>query len=186
VVNALALATLGHPVPVLLGAVVPDVPIAVLYAWERRVRGTPEAQIWAVAYQRPGWQAAIHGAHSLPLTAAGALLAVGLGAPGVAAFFASMFLHACADVPVHAEDAHRHFVPLSNWRFVSPWSYWDVRRHARVVAAVEAGLVALATALCWARFGAAGRWAALGVVGWYVHGYARTFLRGDGRWQPYF
>src|SRR5258706_434314 len=38
--------------PVLVGAVLPDLPIVVLYAYER-LRGMPEAWIWRTAYYDP-------------------------------------------------------------------------------------------------------------------------------------
>jgi hypothetical protein len=186
VVNLLLIAPHAAAAPVFLGAVLPDAPIAVLYLWEGRVRGTPEDKIWSVAYQRPFWQAVIHGAHSIPLALLGALGAWLAGWHAGVLFFLSVLLHALADVPVHGEDAHRHLMPFSNWRFISPLSYWDVKRHARVVAACEAALVAVAAVLLGRRVGWLGRATLAGVVGWYVVGYWRTFLRGDGRWQPYF
>jgi hypothetical protein len=176
----------GRPgLAVLAGAALPDLPIALLYGYER-LRGTPEERIWSEAYQRPLWQALIHGAHSFPLALAG------LGASALArsktglAFFSSMALHSLGDLPLHGEDAHRHFFPLSDWRFESPISYWDVRRHARVAAAAEAAAVAFA-ARRLARHTSGAATAALAAVSlWYVDGYLRTFVFGDGRWRPYF
>jgi hypothetical protein len=183
---ALLAPAVGYAPAVLAGAVAPDVPIAVLYVWERHVRGTPEETIWTTAYQRPRWQAVVHGAHSFPITLAGAGVAALLGAHALTVFFASMFVHALADLPVHAEDAHRHFVPLSDWRFVSPVSYWDVRHHARIVAALEALVVWAAAAAAWGHTGVLGRLALALVAAWYAHGYWQTFVRNAGRWQPYF
>lgn len=143
VVNlALLGSLLGHEGAVLAGAVIPDIPILTLYAYER-FRGTPEETIWTVRYQQPVWLAIIHGAHSIPLSAIGAALAWLCGAPGLAALFLSMLAHALCDFPLHAIDAHRHFLPFSHYRFVSPISYWDVRFHGRSVAFVEAVLVLL-------------------------------------------
>ena len=48
-----------------------------------------------------------------------------------------MILHCLTDLPLHHDDAHAHFLPLSNWRFESPISYWDARHHGRLIAAVE-------------------------------------------------
>ena len=48
-----------------------------------------------------------------------------------------MALHAAADLLVHADDAHRHLWPLSDWRFASPVSYWDPRHHGAWFAPVE-------------------------------------------------
>jgi hypothetical protein len=186
VLNLLLLSSAGHAPAVVAGAVAPDAPIALLYLFERHVRGTPEERIWSSAYQRPAWQAVIHGSHSIPLAVAAVGVSLLFRAPWATAFFLSALLHAFADLPVHAEDAHRHFVPLSNWRFVSPLSYWDVRHHARVVAAVEAALVWVVGALLWTDLGAFGRVAVPLVAVWYAYGYWRTFVRNDGRWQTYF
>jgi hypothetical protein len=48
-----------------------------------------------------------------------------------------MLLHSALDLPVHTDDAHRHFLPLSAWQFHSPVSYWDPRSYGRQVAALE-------------------------------------------------
>jgi hypothetical protein len=180
----LNLAILGAVAPsadagaVLLGAIAPDLPIMVLYLRERWLRGTPEEQIWSVAYQRRFWQDLIHGAHSIPLALAGALVAWALSAPFAAAFFSSALLHALEDLPVHATDAHRHFLPLSQVRFVSPLSYWDVRFHGRAVALAEALLVTLAAVYLASAGAAIFAKIALGaVVAFYILTYWRSFLR---------
>ena len=157
--------------PILAGAILPDVPIMLLYVRER-LRGTAEDVIWAQHYQRRFWQNVIHGLHSIPLAALGLALSLGWGAGQPAAFFASALLHACSDLPVHGEDAHRHFLPLSQYRFISPLSYWDARRHGRWVALLEALLVVLATAVLW-RWPLDG-WARallVAVNGWYAQNY---------------
>jgi hypothetical protein len=151
----LNLATLGsivgHEGAVLLGALIPDLPILVLYTYER-LRGTPEETIWSVCYQRPLWLGIVHGAHSIPLAAIAVAVSWLAGMPGLAAFFASVLLHAMADLPVHAIDAHRHFLPFSQYRFVSPLSYWDPRFHGKQVALVEALLVlGCSIGLLWTR-----------------------------------
>ncbi len=63
-------------------------------------------------------------------------------------FFAlAALIHMASDFPVHAEDAHKHFWPISDWRFYSPFSYWDIRHFGRNVGLVETllgiGLVTL-------------------------------------------
>lgn len=137
-------------VAVFAGALAPDLPILWLYV-SRKLRGASSAEIWETHYQQPFWLNAIHLAHSIPMALLGAGVSLLLGADAGAWFFASALLHALFDLPVHATDAHRHFLPLSGWRFVSPFSYWDVTRHARTVTAVEWGLVFAASALIVAR-----------------------------------
>jgi hypothetical protein len=162
--------------PILAGAIAPDVPIVILYLRERYLRGLPEERIWRESYQRPFWLNLIHGAHSLPLSLAGALGGLALGSAAVTAFFASVFLHALADLPVHAEDAHRHFLPFSHYRLISPISYWDVRYHARTVALVEALAVCLAAVWLAREASTPARLLLASVGGWYLIHYARTFL----------
>lgn len=166
----------GHEGAVLAGAIAPDLPIVILYLYER-LRGTPEETIWAVCYQNPYWLAVIHGGHSIPLAALAAGLGFVAGFPALAAFFASVALHALCDFPVHAIDAHRHFLPFSQYRFVSPLSYWDERFHGRKVALVEALLV-LGSSVFLFRRGIT-RLASLALVLvnlWYVRTYVRSFL----------
>lgn len=120
-----------------LGAVIPDVPIFVLFVVARFVLGQPSTQIWTRTYFEPGWQLAVDLAHSVPLAAVGAALARWRGSSAGTALFLSMLLHSALDLPVHTDDAHRHFLPLSDWQFHSPVSYWDPRSYGRQVAAVE-------------------------------------------------
>lgn len=157
VVNLCALGPLGAPAPaIVLGAVLPDLPILVLWAFER-LRGRGDEEIWREVYPTTPWIQLIHGAHSIPLALLGLGAAAALGSlPGMG-FFASVLLHSLLDVPFHVHDAHRHFLPFSSWRFVSPLSYWDVRHHGRVVGCAEAVVVTLACAWLWPGAGPGGR-----------------------------
>ena len=65
-------------------------------------------------------------------------------------------IHIAGDLPVHADDAHRHFWPLSDWRFFSPVSYWDRAYHARWVSLFEAGVGCVCILILRRRFPA--RW----------------------------
>jgi len=128
--------------PVLVGAVLPDLPIVVLYAYER-LRGMSEAWIWRTAYYDPRWQAVIDALHSFPLILAALGAALVLKWPRLVLLCASMLLHAVVDFFLHHDDAHRHFFPLLDWRFASPVSYWDPRYFGNVTAPAEAiGVVA--------------------------------------------
>lgn len=120
-----------------LGAALPDVPIFVLFFVARFALGRPSSEIWTRTYFEPGWQLAVDLLHSVPLGAAGFALARWRRGVGWQALFASMLLHSALDLPVHTDDAHRHFLPLTNWRFHSPVSYWDPRSYGRQVAVVE-------------------------------------------------
>ena len=162
---------------VLAGAILPDVPIAILYIRER-ARGMPVDAIWRGPYQQRFWQNCIHGIHSIPLAVLGLAVAVVSRSPIVLAFFASMLLHLIVDFFVHAEDAHRQFLPFSQYRFISPISYWDVRHHGRLIALLEGLAVFVSTGFLWLRTESWVERGALVLVDvWYLVNYWRSFLR---------
>lgn len=107
------------------------------YIYQRGVLTTPELSIWADVYFQPNWQLLFDVFNSLPLLGLAALISWRARAFRSLAFFASMMLHCLTDLPLHHDDAHRHFLPFSSWRFVSPLSYWDPRHYGRQLAAVE-------------------------------------------------
>ena len=190
---ALSLIVLGrserNALPVALGAVAPDAPMLVFYLWERLVRGVSEGRIWSERYFDPGWQVVFDIPSSIPLLAlALCILLVLVGrrstgrfpAAGVAAtprparltaatlFVASMILHALGDLPLHREDAHRHFFPFSDWRFISPVSYWDPEHYGGYAAVGEVVLVLAVSVFLFRAYRGRGRWIVAGVAGVYA------------------
>jgi hypothetical protein len=119
------------------GALLPDVPMFGFYAYERLIAGQPDRLIWSQLYFDPDWQRFFDLFNSLPLIAFGLAFALHRKWGPAAAFFLSMTLHVAADLPLHREDAHGHFYPLSNWRFESPISYWDPKHHGLIVGGLE-------------------------------------------------
>lgn len=124
-------------VPVLIGALLPDAPMFVFYFVEKIIRGLPENQIWGEAYYQPGWQNFIDFFNSVPLMVLGFALSLWASSKIGTLFFSSMMLHVLGDLPLHHEDAHRHFFPLSDWRFHSPVSYWDPNHYGHIVTILE-------------------------------------------------
>jgi hypothetical protein len=57
-----------------------------------------------------------------------------------------LLLHVFGDLPLHHDDAHRHFFPFLDWRFRSPVSYWDPAHRGAWASLVEFTVV-LAAAL---------------------------------------
>lgn len=127
--------------PIVAGALLPDLPMLAFYLYQRGVLGRPEAYIWSDAYFQADWQLLFDLFNSLPLLAVAALVASRLRALGALAFFLSMIVHCLADLPLHHDDAHAHFVPISSWRFQSPVSYWDPQHHGRFLALAELAFV---------------------------------------------
>ena len=191
---ALNLLVLGrserNALPVVLGAVAPDAPMLVFYIWERLVRGISEGRIWSERYFDPGWQVVFDIPSSIPLLALALGLVVLFGrrtaSPGLgpesgvasglrgglrtapALFVASMILHALGDLPLHREDAHRHFFPFSDWRFTSPVSYWDPEHYGGYAALAEVVLVLAVSVFLFRRYRGRGRWIVAGVGGIYA------------------
>ncbi|MBE9114915.1 hypothetical protein IQ249_03290 [Lusitaniella coriacea LEGE 07157] len=141
VLNLLLLGRKSRPenhFPILLGAILPDLPMFAFYFWEKVVRRIPESVIWSHSYYDPSWQGFFDLFNSLPLAIIGMVICYYYGASRWLALLASMALHALEDLPLHGDDAHRHFFPLSNWRFESPISYWDPNRYGTIVSLLEA------------------------------------------------
>lgn len=122
---------------VLLGAILPDLPVLAFYFICRFFFGFSDDKIWKDLYYRDRWFNLFATFHSIPVTAGLCLLGVGLGVNWLALLGASMLLHNIVDLPIHANDAHRHFFPITNYRFKSPISYWNPRFWGRIVAAAE-------------------------------------------------
>jgi hypothetical protein len=124
-----------------IGAILPDVPIFIFYLIAKFIDKMPEGKIWSEAYYEPFWQNIVALFHSIPLALIGVAICYRFDwKPGLI-LFVSMVCHSLLDLPVHHDDAHRHFFPLSNYRLISPFSYWDVNHHGRIVAFIEMALV---------------------------------------------
>lgn len=121
---------------IVAGALLPDLVIILFYAWQLLL-GTAESQIWSVEYYRPFWQAWIDSFNSIPLIGLAMLICWQTRSYLLLVFFGSMLLHVFGDLPLHHDDAHRHFFPFSDWRFASPVSYWDPAHHGRWFSLIE-------------------------------------------------
>lgn len=130
---------------IVTGGVLPDIPIFLFYFWAKYVVRLPEATIWSESYYEPFVQNIVALFHSMPLAAIGWLIAYYCGWQNVQILFISMILHSLGDLPVHHDDAHRHFFPFSNYRFISPFSYWDRNHYGAIVSVVEMLLVLAST-----------------------------------------
>lgn len=167
----------------LVGAVLPDLPMFGFYLWQRGVVGLPEAQIWGEAYFRANWQLLFDCFNSLPAAVLGLALA-SCANPRVRSaaqmFFGAVILHIALDFPLHHDDAHRHFLPLSRWRFESPVSYWDPAHAGALGAAIEVACVLGSLAILWRRFeGRFVRATLIGLSGLSVIAYSYFYgLRG--------
>lgn len=149
---------------VLLGAFAPDLLMFAFFGWHTGILQTPQAQIWEIEYFRPDWQLVFDASHSIPAAALGLLVAARARSAGGVAFFCSVLLHCGVDLALHHDDAHRHFLPLSDWRYASPVSYWDPRHLGWLGALLEVCAVVASSAVLSARRRRRSITLALGVV----------------------
>jgi len=89
--------------------------------------------------------------HSIPLAVAGVLIFALLKYKPATYFFAAMALHDLEDLPLHSAIVHRHFLPLSNYAYHSPVSYWEPQYHAGIVAPLEWLMVIICSYFLWKR-----------------------------------
>ncbi|WP_371395993.1 hypothetical protein [Fretibacter rubidus] len=143
-------------VAVFIGALIPDLLIYIWAPYQMFIKGETQTNIWDVLYFAPPMQTGIALFNSIPiylLLAAIGFIKRGTTWGKLVLFFAlAALIHMATDFPVHGHDAYRHFWPLSDFRFHSPISYWEVDHHARWVSLVEALIALSAIIVLWRRF----------------------------------
>jgi len=112
---------------IVAGSIFPDVPMLFFFIWYTWVVPTSQRTIWGTLYFTEGWQTVFNLFHSVPIFLTLAGVAYWLSRPRLFIFCLAGLLHFMEDFFVHQEDGHAHFFPLSNYKFISPISYWDSR-----------------------------------------------------------
>lgn len=130
---------------IVIGGILPDIPIFIFYLWAKFIARLPEVKIWSEAYYQTFIQNIVAIFHSIPLAIICWLISYYFGWQILQVICISLLLHSLLDLPVHNDDAHKHFFPFSNYRFISPISYWDPKHYGSIVALIEILLVLLAT-----------------------------------------
>jgi hypothetical protein len=125
----------------LVGSILPDMAVFVFFVVNGLILRYGHEQLWDDMYFNSAWSIAFTLSHSLLLWPA--LLAVGhwrqwaaLSAVAIAAL-----LHIIVDFCVHTADAYMHFWPLTDWRFISPVSYWNRAEYGLYVGLFDTVLV---------------------------------------------
>lgn len=141
---------------VFIGSIIPD---AVIYIWapyQSLVNGVSGETLWRELYFAEPMQNLIAYFNSIPIYLSLALLGFVMRSKTwgkVILFFALAALtHMATDLPVHNHDAYRHFWPLSDWRFISPFSYYEREHHAGWVSLIEIVIALTSIFILWKRF----------------------------------
>ncbi len=162
-----------------IGAVFADLPMFGFYLYQRLVVGASERQLWTDLYFRAEWQLFFDAFNSIPIALLMGALAVWRAWQGAAAFAASWIIHLLVDLPLHNDDAHRHFLPMSSFRFESPVSYWDPAHYGAVGAGIEVIAVLVAAVFLVRRSKSIPVRAALALlVGLQTAGYVAFYILG--------
>ncbi len=158
IVNLAVLDKKGNPnrvFPIFLGSIFPDLPAFLLVMIEGFIKKTPQSIIWGEIYFSDNWQVIVSSFNSLPFIA---LLLIGTYfflRGSLKHFFLlfiwSMLLHILLDFSFHHDDAYSYFFPFSNWKYLSPFSYWDVNHHAQGVVVFEVLLAVLCSIIVFLR-----------------------------------
>jgi len=145
----------------IIGALLPDAAIFALFGWAV-LTGVPQEVLWREIYFSEPMLTLTAIGNSAPLYAAIALAAWAYARwrtgrplpvlPTLTVLGLAALTHLAGDFPVHVDDAHPHFWPLTDWRFRSPVSYWDNTHHGRAFGAFEAALGITLAAILFFRF----------------------------------
>ncbi|MEM6535075.1 MAG: cobalamin biosynthesis protein CobQ [Pseudomonadota bacterium] len=136
---------------VMAGALIPDLSIYALVIWAA-LAGRLDTSLWSETYWSEPWQTLGAVSNSVPLALVLLAISVWRAWPILGVFAAALLVHAVLDLPVHADDAHRHFWPVTDWRFVSPISYWDSDHHGAYGRLLDCVILLAGIAVLWRRF----------------------------------
>ena len=160
---------------VVFGALLPDLSMFIFFFWAQFLTSATSNEIWNTLYWQEPWQTLSAISNSIPLMIVVCTLGWRLQSRALMLVALAMLSHALFDLPFHAEDAHQHFWPLTDWRFHSPLSYWDVDHHAAWVSVMEWGLLLTCTIILWRRF--ASKWVrALSLLPLFIHSTAFVYI----------
>lgn len=133
----------------MLGGLLPDLSLYLLAGVSLFVLQIPPNVVFDELYFSDAWQRVFAIDNSFFVW--GALLGIALWRRSgwAIALTSAALLHLALDLPLHHDDGRPHFWPLTDWVFESPWSYWDRRQGATIVAPIEAALCVIAAIYLW-------------------------------------
>ena len=136
----------------LLGAFLPDLSLYAMAGWHLLILGTSPGVVFGQLYYSDTWQAIFAVDNSFILWGMLVAFAFALKKQWMIALTGAAFLHLVFDFPLHNHDARQHFWPLTDWVFISPFSYWDRNFHGNTVALLETAISLVLLVVLWIRF----------------------------------
>lgn len=135
----------GSLIAAFAGGLAPDLPMIAMVLFATKVTGVPAQDVYGILYFSDGWQRVFAIDHSFLVW--GLVLAAGylLRVFTLTAFAGSGLAHAAVDFLTHHDDARQQLWPFTDWKFASPFSYWDPAYFGSIVAPLEALLVFVLT-----------------------------------------
>jgi len=158
-----------------LGALAPELSLYIMAGVSLVILQIPPNVVFDELYFSDAWQTVFAVDNSVFVW--GALLGLAIwrrSATGIA-FAGAALLHIALDFPLHHNDGRPHFWPLTSWVFESPFSYWDRRQGASLIAPLEGVICAALLVVIWRRYTSwvqRALWAAvLGLELWVIRGW---------------
>ena len=136
----------------LAGAFAPDASLYVMTIVSIWIMDVPARTVFGEYYYSDAWQSVFAVDNSFILW--GVLFAFALWRkwPVIIAFSGAALLHLAFDFPLHTHDARMHFWPVTDWVFVSNFSYWDNAAHAGIVGPFALTGAIACGVIVWRRF----------------------------------
>jgi len=128
----------------ILGGVLPDLSLYLMAGFTIFILQTPAEVVFDELYFSNNWQLVFSIDNSFFVWGALCLIACKLKSRFFIALTLSALLHLLCDISLHNDDARQHFWPITDWRFMSPLSYWDSNHHALIIAPLEGLFCAIA------------------------------------------
>lgn len=132
-------------VAALAGGLLPDLSLYLLAGVSIFILRIPPQTVFDELYFSPAWQLIFSIDNSFIIWGLLFLAAMLYRNTFFIALTSAALFHLATDFCLHNDDARAHFWPLTNWKFVSPLSYWDSNHHAIFVAPIEGLVSAIAT-----------------------------------------
>ncbi len=134
------------------GAFMPDLSLYLMAGVSIFALDIPAERVFRELYYSDAWQQVFAIDNSFVLWGIALALALWFRAGWAIAMTGAALLHLAFDFPLHNHDARMHFWPLTDWKFYSPFSYWQSSRGGDVVGMIEIVIVAVLSVWLIRRF----------------------------------